>query len=115
MATAEAEKYRARLNASINELATNCQQSLDQSDFLTFLKFLLSKSTINKSEILEKYKTDLYNHMLRLKAMIKAALTKQHMANLMDILNDLGFANITVEEVLDQKNKIAVKITGNKP
>jgi hypothetical protein len=41
--------------------------------------------------------------MLRLRAMIKAALSKQEMANLMDKLNDLGFANITLEEVLDKK------------
>lgn len=113
-ATAEAEKFRASLNGSINQLATNFQQALEQSDFLSFLKFLLNKSTTNKLEILEKYKIDLYNHMLRLRAMIKAALSKQEMANLMDKLNDLGFANITLEEVLDKKNKIAIKITGKK-
>lgn len=112
-ASEEAEKYRIALNARLTDLAKNHHQALEESEFLVFLKFLLNKNTKDKVEVLAQQKIALFHHKLRLKAMVDAALSCQTLESFASLLAPLGFKNIEIENVLDNNNKIAIKITAN--
>jgi len=94
-----AEHYRHRLNEQLGIVANNFAQAFHQSDFLGFLKYLLSARTKNKQHELEQFKEGMVSHQGRLSEMVNAALTKAQIERLSSIFDSHGL-HITKTEVL---------------
>jgi ubiquinone/menaquinone biosynthesis C-methylase UbiE len=99
-AVEEAEHYRHRLNEQLDVTANNFSQAFHQSNFLGFLKYLLSPKTENKKHELKLFKEGMSSHQGRLSEMVNAALTKEQIEQLSSIFKVHGLY-ITKAEVLE--------------
>jgi ubiquinone/menaquinone biosynthesis C-methylase UbiE len=98
-AVEDAEQYRHRLNEQLDVTANNFSHAFHQSNFLGFLKYLLSAKTENKKHELEQFKRDMSSHQGRLFEMVNSALAKEQIEQLNSIFN-VHDLYITKAEVL---------------
>ncbi len=110
----KAERVRPQLNESISAIANDFSQAFKESDFLGFLKYLLSAQSGNKQQTLNLFKTDLHNHKARLTAMVNAALTEEQLGTLKELLNNNQLNQFNIINVANEDGKIACKITAIK-
>jgi ubiquinone/menaquinone biosynthesis C-methylase UbiE len=98
-AVEDSEHYRHRLNDKLAIIANDFPNAFYQSDFLGFLKYLLSAKTENKKSELQLFRKDMISHQGRLSEMVNAALTKKQIEQLSVMFKAHGLC-ITKTEVL---------------
>ncbi len=114
IASETAEKIRHKLNESLGIIDNLYTQSLHESGFLTFLKYLLSEHSIDKDKILTSYVLSIQAHQSRLLAMVNAALSKEKINTLDEIFKENDLLLIGIEDVINDGGKIACKISAKK-
>ncbi|WP_019025782.1 class I SAM-dependent methyltransferase [Colwellia piezophila] len=114
VACERAEEARHKLNDNIGYIANSYEVAFRESDFLGFLKYLLSARSGDKVAALKLYKYDLQSHKARLSSMVDAALSKEILAALPDIFLKNGLIAFTLTDVIDPQGKIACQISAVK-
>jgi ubiquinone/menaquinone biosynthesis C-methylase UbiE len=106
----DAEHCRHLLNQKLEIVANNFPQALHQSDFLIFLKYLLSAKIIDKESELTKFKEEMISHQARLSEMVNAALTKDEIENLPSLFEDKGLLITKKEAIKSQDGAVGYQI-----
>jgi len=113
-AVEEAEHYRHRLNEQLGIIANNFSHAFHQSDFLGFLKYLLSAKTKNKQHELELFKQGMQGHQGRLSEMVKAALSKEQIEQLSSMFKIYGLYVTKTEVLKSDEGAIGYQIFASK-
>jgi len=95
----DAEKYRAKLNEQLASLYDEYGNLGIVTDFISFLKYVLSVQLPNKVEQLNDYQSELIAYKTRLSCMCDAALNEERQSRLKELLTLNGFVNIVGEKV----------------
>jgi len=95
----DAEKYRAKLNEQLASLYDEYGNLGIVTDFISFLKYVLSAKLPNKVEQLNDYKSELVAYQTRLSCMCDAALNEEKKSRLKELLTLNGFVNIAGENI----------------
>lgn len=109
-AVKEAEHYRHLLNQQLDIVANNFAQAFQQSDFLGFLKYLLSAKVVDKESELAKFKTDMTSHQTRLAEMVNAALSKEQIEQLASLFKAQGLLITKTKILHSQEGAIGYQI-----
>jgi ubiquinone/menaquinone biosynthesis C-methylase UbiE len=110
----DAEHYRHLLNDKLAIIANNFTKAFYQSDFLGFLKYLLSTKVENKKIELKLFRKGMLSHQGRLYEMVNAALTKEQIDKL-SVMFKAHALYITKTEVLkSQEGAIGYQIYTSK-
>jgi len=113
-ASKQAEICRHQLNDSIGNVANTYSKAFQESDFLGFLKYLLSAKISDKQQVLNSFKLDMINHKARLSAMITSALTNEQLSMVDALFEANGLSKINVKNVSDEVGKIALRLSAVK-
>lgn len=113
-AVEEAEHSRHRLNEQLSVIANNFAQAFHQSNFLGFLKYLLSANTENKKHELEKFKAGMSSHQGRLSEMVNASLTKEQIEKLSSVFKVHGLYITKAEVLRSNEGAIGFQIFASK-
>ncbi|TPH19159.1 class I SAM-dependent methyltransferase [Litorilituus lipolyticus] len=105
-----AEQYRNELNKQLSDALDEFGIDFHQSDFVSFLKFLLNKNTENKKDKLALYKQEAVSHQVRLKALCKAALNYEALPKTIDLFNSVGLEIHNHEMISDESGIVAIQI-----
>jgi len=113
-ASKQAEISRHQLNDSIGYIANTFPEAFQESDFLGFLKYLLSAQVANKQQVLSAFKIDILNHEARLSAMVTAALTDEQLSMMEGLFKANGLSQFRIENVINEEGKIASRLSAVK-
>lgn len=113
-ASKDAEKFRHDLNDKIAFVDNSYSKAFHDSEFLSFLKYLLNRTTKDKKAALALFKSAMQSHKLRLSAMVDSALTKQQLVSINEMFKVHGLSFLSLEDVLNEESKIACKISAKK-
>ncbi len=113
-ASKKAEICRHQLNDSIGNVANTYSKAFQESDFLGFLKYLLSAQISDKQQVLNLFKVDMINHKARLSAMISSALTNEQLSTVEVLFEANGLSKINLKNVTDEVGKIALRLSAVK-
>lgn len=109
-----AEKFRHKLNDNIAIIDNSFTKALHESEFLAFLKYLLSKQCQDKETTLRAFKLSMQAHNSRLSAMINAALSKTLLTSISELLRENGLSLLNIKDVVNEDGKIACQISAKK-
>ena len=109
-----AEKFRHKLNDKIAIIDNSFTKALHESEFLAFLKYLLSKQCQDKETTLRAFKNSMQAHNSRLSAMINAALSMNQLTSVSELLKENGLSLLNIKDVVNEDGKIACQISAKK-
>ncbi len=109
-----AENFRHKLNDNIAIIDNSFTKALHESEFLAFLKYLLSKQCQDKETTLRAFKNSMQAHNSRLSAMINAALSMNQLTSVSELLKENGLSLLNIKDVVNEDGKIACQISAKK-
>ena len=110
----DAEVYRNRLNEQLSELVKLDKKSLEDTDFLSFLKFVMSNKAGDKLTSLKEFKKESENYQSRLNAMVNAALTKNTLKKITFLCQKNNIKINKINEVCGSDGVCSYHVSGQK-
>jgi ubiquinone/menaquinone biosynthesis C-methylase UbiE len=108
--TDESEHIRNKLNQRLGLLAEKDIDSFHTSRVVEFIKHILNPKVINKSLVLDSFKSDLDSHSKRLAHLKNSALNSDKILLIKSIFEANGIKNVDVSTIEDKGNLVAFKI-----
>ncbi len=111
----EAELQRIHLNKQLTVLSEKDHLALEDTDFLKFLKFVLTNTTEDKLGLVQEFSNSALAHKSRLEEMVNAALDDAKLWMLKETCKNHGLEVLKISDLYEYESLIACHISAIKP